>query len=194
MNNITSIGPGDTDRLLAALGDQVLARGEQYSLVVVGGSALLAVGLLLRATRDVDVVALHDKGDLFSAEQLPDGLMRAAEVVAADFGLPPDWLNSGPASLLRWGLPEGFLERATHRDYGSALDVRFASRLDQIHLKLYAVVDLGAGRHLDDLRALQPSEAELLSAARWSRGHDPSPGYHEVLCEVLAHFGVDRVP
>jgi len=42
-----------------------------------------------------------------------------------------------------------------------------------------------------DLRALEPSEKELLEAARWSRGHDPSPGYREILVRALEHLGVN---
>jgi hypothetical protein len=56
---------------------------------------------------------------------------------------------------------------------------------------LYATVDQGAGKHLDDLEALQPTHQELLDAARWSRSHDPSAGYLIVLKQVLTHFGVD---
>jgi hypothetical protein len=84
-----------------------------------------------------------------------------------------DWLNAGPASLLDLGLPEGFLQRAQRRSYGEALTVLFASRTDQIHFKLYAAVDQGAGWHFADLQALEPTEPEL-QAARWSRTHDPS--------------------
>jgi hypothetical protein len=47
-----------TDRLLSALGEQLGLLGERYDLVVIGGSALLALGLVSRPTRDVDVVAL----------------------------------------------------------------------------------------------------------------------------------------
>lgn len=185
------------DRLLSALGEQLALRAERYSIVVIGGSALLVLGLISRPTRDVDVVALlHDEA-LVSAEPLPEGLLEAALIVAADFGLPRDWLNSGPASLMDFGFPEGFLERAQRRDYGESLHVLFASREDQIHFKLYAVVDQGAGRHLADLQALAPTAAELLQAASWTGTHDPSPGYREVLLKVLDHFGVtdgsDRV-
>ena len=67
-----------------------------------------------------------------------------------------------------------------------------ASRLDQIHFKLYAVVDQGGGRHLEDLQALSPIEAELLQAAEWSETHDNSAGYREILGKVLTHFGVRR--
>jgi len=37
------------------------------------------------------------------------------------------------------------------------------------------------------------SWSELLAAARWSRLHDPSDGYAQVLREVLSHLGVDDV-
>jgi len=179
------------ERLLHALGDQLAAHGERYTLAVVGGSALLALGLISRATRDVDVLAIVDDNELVSAQPLPAGLLDAAHTVARDFGLADDWLNPGPTSLLDLGPPDGFYERAQHRDYGDGLEVLFASRVDQIHLKLYATVDQGAGKHLDDLKALQPTEQELIDAARWSRTHDPSEGYRSVLARVLAHFGVD---
>jgi hypothetical protein len=146
------------------------------------------------ATRDVDVVALLQGLELISAEPLPDGLVAAAKVVADDFGLPDDWLNSGPAKLLDFGLPPGFLARGELHRYGPVLDVIFASRLDQIHFKLYAVVDQGGGRHLGDLQALSPADTELLEAATWSETHDNSPGYREILNKVLAHFGVRREP
>jgi hypothetical protein len=178
--------------LLAALGEQLALREECYSLVVVGGSALLTLGLVARTTRDVDVLAILDGGELVSAEPLPPDLLEAAQVVARDFGLPTDWLNAGPAALLDLGLPEGFLQRAEQRSYGEALTVLFASRIDQIHFKLYAAVDQGAGRHLADLQALEPTEPELLQAARWSRTHDPSEGYRSVLLELLAHLGASH--
>jgi hypothetical protein len=177
--------------LLNALGEQLAARDEHYTLVVVGGSALLALGLVSRATRDVDVLALVVDRRLVSAQPLPATLLEAAHIVARDFGLSDDWLNPGPTSLLDLGLPSGLYERAQHRVYGPGLEILFASRVDQIHLKLYATVDQGPGKHLDDLEALQPTEQELLDAARWSRSHDPSEGYLGVLARVLAHFGVD---
>jgi hypothetical protein len=88
-------------------------------------------------------------------------------------------------------LPEGLVERLERRDYGPSLSVHFASRIDQIHFKLYAMVDQGAGKHEADLRALQPTADELLRAARWTRTHDPSLGFRQELVAVLAHFGVE---
>lgn len=177
-----------TENLLDALAEQLAAHGERYTLAVVGGSALLALGLVSRATKDVDILAIVEDRELVSAQPLPAALLYAAHIVARDFGLSDDWLNPGPTSLLDLGLPDGFYERAEHRVYGPGLEVLFASRVDQIHLKLYATVDQGAGKHLDDLEALQPTEQELIDAARWSRTHDPSESYRSVLARVLAHF------
>lgn len=197
MSDNPQINAAAVDTLLSALGEQLGLRGERYSIVVVGGSALLVLGLISRPTRDVDVVALLRDDSLMSAKPLPEGLLEAARIVAADFGLPQDWLNDGPASLVDLGLPEGFVERTTRRTYGEGLQALFASRVDQIHFKLFAVVDQGAGRHLADLEALAPTEPELVQAARWTRTHDPSEGHREVLMKVLDHFGVidgrDRV-
>jgi Nucleotidyltransferase of unknown function (DUF6036) len=179
------------DQLLHALGEQLAAHGNRYTLAVVGGSALLALELVSRATRDIDVLAIVEDQELVSAQPLPAALLDAAHTVARDFGLSDDWLNPGPTSLLDLGLPGGFYERAQHRAYGPGLEILFASRVDQIHLKLYATVDQGAGKHLDDLEALAPTDQELIDAARWSRSHDPSEGYLSVLKRVLSHFGVD---
>lgn len=178
------------DRLLSALGEQLAAAGQRFELIVAGGSGLLALGLIERSTRDVDLLGLRSGNELESAKPLPTGLGEARDRVARDFALPADWLNPGPTDLLEFGLPEGFVERLVRRDYGDGLTVYFASRYDQIHFKLYALVDQGPGKHEADLRALSPTEDELLAAARWSRLHDPSAGYERVLRKVLAHMGV----
>lgn len=87
---------------------------------MIGGSALLALGLVERTTRDVDIVALRSDTGLDSADPLP-------------------------------------------------------------------------GKHEADLRALEPTEAELIAAARWSRSQDPSEGYAQVLRGALESFGVTDV-
>jgi hypothetical protein len=161
--------------------------------VVIGGSALTALGLVKRATRDVDLLAIAEDGELRSAEPLPDALRIARDRVARDFELDENWLNSGPTALLTWGLPDGFLTRVVTRRYGQALAVHFAGRLDQIHFKLYAMVDQAGGRHEADLRALHPSTDELIAAARWSVTQDPSPGYRMVLKEALSALGVENI-
>jgi hypothetical protein len=191
MSNIPSIDAALGNELLSALSQQLDARGETHTIVVIGGSGLIALELVSRTTRDVDVVALLADGELVSAKPLPEGMAAAAGRVADDFGLPTTWLNNGPADLLDFGLPEGFLERAVARSYGRGLQVLFASRLDQIHFKLYAAVDRG-GQHFSDLQALQPTKEELLAAAFWSETHDTSSAYRELLDEALSYLGVER--
>lgn len=191
---MSDIASKDTaDRLLSALGEQLAAANERCELVVIGGSALLALGLIERSTRDVDLLALRAGDELDSARPLPASLEAAGDRVARDFSLPANWLNPGPTDLLEFGLPEGFIDRLERRDYGDSLTVYFASRYDQIHFKLYALVDQGPGKHESDLRALSPTEEELLAAAHWSRSHDPSEGYTQILRSVLTHLGVDDV-
>jgi hypothetical protein len=179
------------DALLGALGEQVAAFGGHIEMVVIGGSALTALGLVRRATRDVDLLAIVVKGELRLAEPLPDVLLSARAAVARDFDLDENWLNAGPTDLIKWGLPNGFMTRVVTRPYGPALVVHFAGRIDQIHFKLFAMVDQGGGRHETDLRALAPTAEELIAAARWSITQDPSPGYRAVLVEALRYLGVD---
>lgn len=186
--------PLEPDRifeLLSALGERLAHAGTSVELVVIGGSALTILGLVERPTRDVDVVALLHGGELRSAKPLPEDVVEARNAVAADFGVSEGWLNSGPADLLQWGLPEGFVERLTRRDFGSTLTVHLASRLDQIHFKLYALADQGLGRHEEDLRALSPTPDELRAAARWTITQDPSEGFRQELLGALRYLGVE---
>ncbi len=182
--------------LLAARLD--LAQTEPLGLVICGGSALMAMNLRRRTTRDVDVVALLNAShELVSPDPLPDALLEAADQVKRDLGLFDGWLNNGPSrgegGLFQMGLPEGLAGRLTERRYGRRLAVYFVSRFDQIHFKLYAAADQRDGRHLNDLRALCPTSAELESAARWARTHDVSEGFRLVLKELLGQLGHESV-
>lgn len=141
--NITSAESGT--RLLDALSVQLELLGAHYELVVVGGSALLALGLIARPTQDVDVVALRDQERLAPITPFPPSLETARDRVARDFRLPTSWLNDGPAALLDFGLPEGFLERAERRDYGPARSHDpSAGYLQQLTLALAAIGVTGA--------------------------------------------------
>jgi hypothetical protein len=188
-----ALAPKQIAELLAALGERLALDRVHVELVVIGGSALTILGLVERPTRDVDVVALLAGGQLEPADPLPEDVVAARNAVAADFGVSDGWLNSGPGDLLRWGLPAGFVERLTRRDFGPALTVHLASRIDQIHLKLYALVDQGAGRHEEDLRSLAPTPDELRTAARWTITQDPSEGFRQELLAALRYLGVEDV-
>jgi hypothetical protein len=187
------------DRALKLLGARLdLAQAPAIGLVVCGGSALIALGLIKRTTRDVDVLALmNSSGDLISPDPLPSYLLDTAKEVARDLGLASDWLNNGPSSdaggIFQLGLPEGIAGRLQARAYGDRLTVHFIGRLDQIHLKLYAAADSGEGTHLDDLLSLKPDDVEMETAARWAMTHDVSPGFQMILKDMLRQIGHESV-
>jgi hypothetical protein len=185
------IGSRQLDGALSALNDQLAVADTRAHLVVIGGSGLIAIDAVSRTTRDVDVVALEEGGVLISAEPLPPLLREAAATVARDLGLEPNWLNPGPTGLLIHGLPAGFVERLIDRDYGAALTVSFASRVDQVFLKLYAAADRREPRDFADLRALQPTAVELRDAARWARTHNMPGPFDDAIAQALQDLGVE---
>jgi hypothetical protein len=185
--------------LLNAVSDQLeINKSPVIELVICGGSALQALGLIDRTTRDLDILAIIKHSDDFSfyletARQLPEQLIDAANIVARDFNLPKDWLNSGPTDLLSQGLPDGFVERLISQKYGSRLIIHFISRYDQICFKMYAAINGGSERHLSDLKLLLPSDAESYSAALWCLTQDASDIFPIIVKDFLRKAGFESV-
>lgn len=144
--------PGRLDDALMQLGSLLAERGHAFDVVIIGGGGLQLLGLISRPTEDVDLLALRRGSQLVSVEDgLPTALREAVEDVARVSRLDPTWMNGVPSMVLRLGLPAGFLDRAQRRSYHT-LGVTLASRLDQIHLKLYAAADdAPGGKHHRDL-------------------------------------------
>lgn len=182
--------PAGLDAALTLLGQLLADRAQRFDVVAIGGGGLQLLGMITRPTKDLDLVALRESDSLISVEGgLPLALREAVDDVARVQSLDPTWMNGGPSSVLRLGLPVGFLQRGHQRQYG-ALGLTLASRLDQIHLKLYAAADDGPrGKHHKDLQQLAPTEVELRLAARWTRTQDPSDGFVIMLVGVFASFG-----
>jgi hypothetical protein len=190
----------EIERILGALGELLDEMNALIpELVVCGGSALNILCLVKRATKDVDVVAFVERKSAKSillkrAEPFPQALEHATHKIARDFYLPPTWLNPGPTSVVDFGLPEGLMDRVETRQFGKNLIVHFLSRYDQICFKLYASVDSDRKAvHFDDLQSLEPSSAELESAARWSMTHDVSEGYKLIIKDLLKQMGHEDV-
>ncbi len=182
--------PAGLEDALALLGDVLADRGQVFDVVVIGGGGLQLLGVITRPTRDLDLVAVRHEDTLVSVEAgLPAALGDAVDAVARVLSLDPAWMNGGPSFVLRLGLPDGFLARCQRRQY-AALGVSLASRVDQIHLKLYAAADdRPDGKHHRDLQRLAPTEDELRQAAQWARSHDPSPGFATMVEGVFQSFG-----
>ena len=180
--------PSAIEEAAALLGQLLADRGLSYEVVAIGGGGLLLLGITDRPTEDLDLVAIVSDQRLLSAQPLPSELLDAAHDVARLLKIDDDWLNPGPTSLLRCGLPDGFMERAEIRTYGGIV-IRLASRFDQIHFKLFATSAPGDKHHVDLVR-MRPTAEELRAAARWAYTHDPSEGFAIVTRQVLASFGV----
>jgi len=183
------IGPDIINEIFEALDRQIgVHGGVPLGIVVCGGTALSALGLVIRTTRDVDVLGtvLETQNGLSIQRitRFPEWLVEAADRVGRDFDLPENWLNLGPASQVGSGLPEGFEKRLVKGVYGHFLSVYFISRLDQIHFKLYAAVDQD-DYHVQDLFALKPTEDEIEMAANWVVTQDVSEVFKALLKDFL---------
>jgi len=192
-----TIAPANIEEIFKALDRQIgVAGGLPIALVVIGGTALAALGFVSRTTRDVDVLgeflSSEQSASIKEIEQFPDWLIVAAEKVRRDFDLPGNWLNSGPTSQIKTGLPEGLQERLVEKKYGKFLSIHFCDRLDQIHFKLYASVDRG-GYHVQDLTTLNPADEELLAASRWTLTQDVSLTFKKLLNDFLRQHGYQNV-
>jgi hypothetical protein len=189
----TLIESSNIDGILAALDRQIgVLGGTPLALAVCGGTALAALGLVDRTTKDVDVlgIVIEAKDSLIIQRitDFPGWLVEAATRVGRDFDLPPDWLNLGPAAQVESGVPEGFERRLVKKQYGQYLSVFFIGRLDQIHFKLYAAVDRN-DYHVQDLFALDPTEEEMEKAAIWTVTQDVSETFKSLLKQFLEIHG-----
>ena len=176
---------------LETLGAILKDRSIPYELLAVGGSALLLLGLIDRPTGDLDIIALLESGAFRKLDELPGPLSEASRQVGDALGLAKNWINTGPASLMDHGLPDGFEGRVVTRQYGG-LCLNLPAREDQICFKLYAAVDRGPNdKHFEDLKKLSPTDAELVFAARWTVTHDPSEAFRGELSKCLSVMGVE---
>jgi hypothetical protein len=182
---------------LQLFNDLLSFRGsEKFHLVVCGGSALIALGLIPRATKDVDILAINSGGVLSAPVPIPPTLLEVAKDVQKSMSLPEDWFNNGPSSneggLFQMGLPDLLQERLVTKKYGENLTISYIGRLDQIYFKLWASVDRG-GYHVEDLMALSPTQDELYDGAMWTMQKDVSEGYRMVLKQFLKAIGFENV-
>lgn len=176
-------------RALSAVGELLAAEGAEARVVIVGGAALILLGVIRRATNDVDVIAVArgDSGQLAPPEPFSLELERAVRTVARDLQLPPNWMNTVVSAQWQTGLPPAFTERVEWRRFAN-LWVGLPGREALIALKLYAAADQTGpdSRHMQDLIALRPSDAELAAAATWIQDTQDST-IAEILGKAVSH-------
>lgn len=188
-------GHADIEQALERVGELLAADGHAFAIVILGGAALNLLGLVERATADVDILAFaalarpgdERPGELREPpEPMPEALSDAARLVARDMGLDEHWLNTGPALQWRAGLPPGLGRRVRWRRF-AALWVGAVDRYDLIFFKLFAAADAVGPRsvHYRDLLALAPTPEELDAAAAWVATQDASPDFSRVLAKVV---------
>ena len=187
------------DEVLQAVGALLEEQDEEVGIVVVGGASLSLLGLVLRTTNDVDIIATVQPGSTRTNIQLnqppqplPAPLQQAIAIVARDFGLPVDWMNTEIAAQWTQGLPPWISEDLTWRQYGGLL-VGLAGRRTLIALKLFASIDKGSPKsvHYQDLVALKPTVDELEEAAVWVGTQDAAPEFPDMIDQVIDHVRQD---
>ncbi len=133
----------DESELLATLGRLDAKLSTAFDVVVVGGAAMILHFGASRATRDVDVVVL--KGN-------SRHLRSAVAAVAAEVGLPNDWLNDGAKGFVG-ALPPEFRTRLQALEYPlEHLHLHALGLPDQVVLKIIAL----RAQDLEDLELLLP--------------------------------------
>jgi hypothetical protein len=160
-------GKSGIEKALKRLNDKMVYSDlEPVELVSCGGASLNLMGLVSRSTSDVDIICIAEvrakgKVHFLAGTTLPPRLTELVAEVGRDLGIKEEWLNFGPAPLLDFGLPKGLETRLKRKSYGCCLALHVISRIDQIHLKLYAAMDpkTRIETHLGDLMDLEPTKA-----------------------------------
>ena len=134
---------------------------------MIGGAALILMGVIDRATQDVDCLE----------PDLPEPVRQAAEAFASSYrgaGSPlrKDWLNEGPKAL-RNDLPAGWQDRVVLLLERPGLSLHTLGRLELLATKLFAYCD----RQQDegDCLALKPTFDELNRCLGWLSERDGHP-------------------
>ncbi len=150
--------------LLMAFDSFLLKRGLEFQGTIIGGAALLVMGVIDRATEDVDCLEPTLSPDIKAAAT---AFRSAYQGPGAP--LKEEWLNNGPASLIQ-DLPAGWEARRVPLFEGRALKLQTLGRMDLLRSKVFAFCD----RQLDfqDCLALKPSAGELRALQPWLKERD----------------------
>jgi hypothetical protein len=173
--------PVEPTEMMKAFDRHLAECGLEFSGVVVGGTALVLLGIVARATNDCDVLYPKIPEEIAAAARAFAARMTADRVV-----LREDWLNNGPSSLAR-DLPDGWELRLQPLYGGQALTLRTLGRRDLLCTKLFALCD----RQMDllDCLAMAPLAGELEAVLPWLVAQDAHPGWPDHVRATVADLG-----
>lgn len=150
--------------------DRYLAqRGLRFQSVIIGGAALIAMGVINRKTKDVDCLS----------PEIPDEIKQASRDFArenTDFDLIDNWLNNGPMSLVN-ELPPDWQSRLVTIYTGQSIVLQTLGRTDLLRTKLFALCD--RLEDWPDCIALAPAADELNTCLPWVVDRDGNPYWPE---------------
>ena len=118
------------DKIFKILNDHLkVHKGNPYSIVVCGCTALIAKGLINRKTKDVDVLGevsiINGKIIIKKLLKFPLWFLKAVYTVSIDLNMPGNWFNAGPTMQVDYGLPNGIESRLEKISYGDLLDIYY---------------------------------------------------------------------
>lgn len=164
--------------------DEFLAvRGLRFAGVIIGGSALVLLGVVQRTTEDCDVL---DPG-------IPSSVREAAEAFADERGIDRDWFNCKAHDFvtIEGCVPGGWRERLRTVFRGKALQLQTLGAHDLLCTKLVALIDRGTD--FDDCVALQPTANDLVAAWPFVAAYEGNPESRAQYWIPLARMQMERL-
>ncbi|MCB9228836.1 MAG: hypothetical protein H6618_04420 [Deltaproteobacteria bacterium] len=146
--------------------DDFLGRQHQdFEGIIVGGAALNLLSITSRVTRDVDVMV---------PDSLPHQIAECAREFALQNNLPADWLNTGPADIVRY-LPKNWQKRTQEIFKGKHLHLKTLGKKELLMTKCWAYCD--RERDLNDILAMNPDKKDLEEITEWLKPLDANPDW-----------------
>ena len=154
---------------LLAFDSYLAERGLRLDAVVVGGAALNLLGVISRPTKDCDILSPPLSSEIVEAAKMFAAARRQTGDAISD-----DWLNNGPAALVRQ-LPADWRDHLQQVFNGRAVQLKSLGRQDLLRSKLFALCDRALD--LSDCLALAPTREELAALLPWLEEQDGNPGW-----------------
>lgn len=155
----------DITKIIREFDSFLRERNQTFEAVIIGGAALNLLSITSRVTRDVDVLDPTD---------LPEVILKYARDFAQKASSPKDWLNNGPADVLKY-LPRGWEVRTREVFNASCLKLRTLSETELLMTKCWAYCD--RERDYDNIIAMKPSTSQIEEITRWLKTLDGNPDW-----------------